>query len=65
MSSSWLLKSCPACLVRLTKMVLEMGSKWLYNCCFQGLFNIARCILVQFPSSVFFQSVLLASMRYS
>ena len=39
-------------------MVLEMGGKCLYSCCFVGccfqdLFNIACRILVQFPSSFF------------
>ena len=37
-------------------MVLEMGGKWPFSCCFMGcclqdLFNLACCILVQFPSS--------------
>ena len=58
MSSSLLLQLYPACLVHLIWMVLEMGGWWMYNCCFvgcclQGLFNIARTILVQFPSSFF------------
>ena len=48
--------SRPACLVRLTWIVLELGSKWLYSCdfvgcCFLDGFNIARRILVQFLSS--------------
>ena len=39
-------------------MVLEIGSRWPYTCCFigyciQDLFNIARSILVQFLSSFF------------
>ena len=39
-------------------VALEMGGKNPYSCCFVGcyshdLFNIARCILVQFPSSFF------------
>ena len=39
-------------------MVLEMRGRWPYSCCFEGcrfqdLFNIARSILVQFPSSIF------------
>ena len=58
MSSSLLLRLCPACLVRLIWIVLEMRGKWPYRCCFLGccfqdLFNIARSILVQFPSSFF------------
>ena len=56
MSSSLLLQ-CPACLVCLTWIVLEMGGKWLYNCfvgCyFHNLFNIICSILVQFQSSFF------------
>ena len=52
------LQQCPACIVRLTLIVLETGSKWPYNCCFvwccfQDLFNIAHNILVHFPSSLF------------
>ena len=51
MSSSLLLKQCPACLVRLTCIVFVMGGKWPYSwclvgCCRQNLFNIARNILV-------------------
>ena len=51
MSSSLLLKQCPACLVRLTWIVFVMGGKWPYSWCFVGcclhdLFNIARSILV-------------------
>ena len=45
MSSSLLLPPCPACLVRLTWIVLAMGGRWLYSwcfvgCCHQDLFNI-------------------------
>ena len=52
------LHQCPVCLVRLIWMVLEMVGRWQYSCCFVGcwfrdLFNIARSILVQFPSSFF------------
>ena len=51
MSSSLLLQQCPACLVRLTLIVFEMGGRWPYSwcfvrCCRQDLFNIARNILV-------------------
>ena len=51
MSSSLLLQQCPACLVRLTWIVFVMGGWWPYSwclmgCCRQGLFNIARNILV-------------------
>ena len=53
-----LLQQCPACLVRFILMVLVIGVKWPYSCCFvrccfQDLFNIAQNILVQFPSSFF------------
>ena len=34
MSMSLLLLLCPACLIYLTRMGFEMGSKWPYNCCF-------------------------------
>ena len=58
MSSSLLLHQCPACLVRLTWIVFVMGGRWPYNwclvgCCRQDLFNIARSILVELPSSFF------------
>ena len=56
MSLFLLLQQCPACLVCLIWMVLEMGGKCLYSCCFVGccfqdLFNIDCSILVQFQSS--------------
>ena len=55
---SLLLQQCPTYLVCLTWMVLEMGGRWLHNCCFVGccfqdFFNIAHNILAQFPSSSF------------
>ena len=58
MSSSLILLLCPACLVRLTLIVFVMGVRWPHNCCFvgcclQNLFNIARSILVELPSSFF------------
>ena len=51
MSSSLLLRQCPACLVRLTCIVFVMGGKWPYSwclvgCCRQDLFNIALNIHV-------------------
>ena len=51
MSSSLLLQQCPSCLVHLTWIVFVMGGRWPYSwcfmgCCLQGLFNIARSILV-------------------
>ena len=59
MSSSLLLQQCPACLVRLIWIIFEINGRWLYSCCFlkcclQDLFNIARSILVQLPSNLFF-----------
>ena len=58
MSLSLLLPSS-TCLVYLIWMVLEMGSRRLYNCLlmgcsFQGLFS-THSFLVQFPSSFFFK----------
>ena len=52
------LEQCPTCLVCLIWMVLEMGRRWPYSCCFVGccsqdLFNIARTILVQLSSRFF------------
>ena len=40
------------------RMIVEMGGKWPYSCCFvgccfQNLFKIARSILMKFPSSFF------------
>ena len=57
MSLSLLFQQCPACLVHIW-IVLEMGGRWLYSCCFEGcyfqdLFSIAHSILVQFLSSFF------------
>ena len=51
MSLSLILQQCPACLVRLTRIVFVMGGRWPYSwclvdCCRQDLFNIARNILV-------------------
>ena len=56
MSSSLLLHLCLACLVRLPWIVFVMCGRWPYSCCFVGfclpdLFNTARSILVQLPSS--------------
>ena len=50
MSSSLLLRPCPACLVRLSWIVFVMGGRWPYSwcfleCCCQDLFIIARNIL--------------------
>ena len=56
MTSPSLLQECPACLVDLIWMVLEMGGKWPYSYyfvvyCFRDLSNIANSILEQFLSS--------------
>ena len=58
MSLSLFLQQCPACFVRRTWIVLEMGSKWpaLQLFCrvlLSGFFKIASCILVQILSSFF------------
>ena len=58
MRSSLLLQQYPACLVRLTWIVLVIGGRWPYSwclvgCCRQDLFKIARSIFVQLPSSLF------------
>ena len=58
MSSSLLLQQCLECLVRLILTVFVMSARWPYSscfvwCCLQDLFNIARSILVQLPSSFF------------
>ena len=37
MSSSLLLRQCPACLVRLTWIVFVMGGRWTYNSCLVGV----------------------------
>ena len=56
MSSSLLLHQCPACLVRLTRIVFVMGATWPYSCCLVGccrqdLFNIGS--QHSLPSSFF------------
>ena len=57
MSLSLLLQEWPACLVRLILIVFVMDAWWLFSCCFVGFcrqdFNIARSILVYYPSSFF------------
>ena len=56
MSSSLLLQQCPICPIYHIWIVLEMGGKWPYNCCFVGCcfqFSIVCSILVQFPFSFF------------
>ena len=54
MSSFFLLLQGPPCLVRLTRMVLEMGGKWPYCCFFmicpfQYFFNIPRSFFSAIP----------------
>ena len=66
MSSPLLLQQCPACLNRLILIVFLMGGWCPYSCCFVGccfqdLFNTARGVLVQLPSS--FLSILLVSVH--
>ena len=66
MNSPLLLQQCPAYLARLVWMVFEMGGKCPYSCCFVGcclqdLFNTARRILGQLPSS--FHSIRLVSVH--
>ena len=46
MSSSLLLKQCPACLVRLTMIVFVMGGSWPYSCCFGGVITRTCSILL-------------------
>ena len=58
MSLFLLLQQCPAYIVHLIWMVLEMGGKWPYSycfvgCCFLDLFSIAHSILVQFLFTFF------------
>ena len=58
MSLSLLLQQSPTCLVHFIWMVLEIGGRWPYTCCFKGccfqdLFNIACSILVQLSSCFF------------
>ena len=65
MSLLLLFQLYPECLVRLILMVLEIGFRWPYNCCFvrccfADLFNISSSILVQFPSSFFFSMCLIS-----
>ena len=63
MSLSVLLKQCPACLVRLIWIVLWMGGRWSYSCCFvECCFqDMARSILVQLPYCFF--SIFLVSVH--
>ena len=66
MNAPLLPQQCPACHARLVWMIFEMGGRWLYNCCFvgcclQNLFNTARSILIQLPSS--FLSIHLVSVH--
>ena len=56
MSCSLFLQQSPACLVRLTLMVFEMGGKWsncccFVECCFGDFFKRSRSTLLSFHSS--------------
>ena len=58
MISSLFLQQCPSCLVLLILMFFVMDGRWPYSssfqgCCLHDLFNTARSILVQLPSSFF------------
>ena len=58
LSSPLVFQQCPPYLLRLTWMILNIESKWLYSCCFVGccfgdLFNTARSIIRQFRFSFF------------
>ena len=69
MSSSLLLQQCPACLFLLTWVVFVKGSRWPYSWCFVGccrldLVNIARNILVWFPSRFFFNGLVSVQVVY-
>ena len=59
-SLSLLLQQWPVRFAPLTRIVCEIGSKWLYNCCFAGccfqdMFKTAHSILVLFLSCFFFR----------
>ena len=58
MNSFLFLQQYPASIVHLICMVVVMGGRWLYSCCFVGccfqdLFNMTRTSLVQSPISFF------------
>ena len=57
MSLSLLLQQSSASLVRLIWIVFEIDGRWPYSscfveCCLRDLFNTARSILAQLPSSL-------------
>ena len=61
MSLSLLLQKCQVYLIRPSRMVLKMGGKWPYSCCFVGccfqdVFITARSILVLEQSSLYASS---------
>ena len=60
MSSSLLLQQCPACLVRLTWIVLVIGGRWPYSWC---LVRCCRLELVYTPLNV--QAVLFLTIPFS
>ena len=53
MHSSLLFQQHSTRLVCLNWIILEIGGKWSYSCCFMGnlFINIAYSILIQFPSN--------------
>ena len=51
MTSSLLLQLCPACFVNLIWIILDIGGRWPYSCCFVRSFFYS--ILVQFLSRFF------------
>ena len=58
MSSLLLFQKYPACLIRLIWIVLEMGGRWSYSCCFVGccfkvFIIMVRRIPVQLALSLF------------
>ena len=58
MCSSLLLQQCPTCFVHPILIVLGIGGRWSYSCCFVGycfqkMFNTACNFLVQFLASFF------------
>ena len=60
MSLSSFLPQYPICFICLRWMVCEMGGKWPYNCCFieccfQGLFEEARRIILRFFVCLYLQ----------
>ena len=51
MSSSLLLQQCPACLVRLSRIVFVMGDRWPYSWCLVGCCRQKTILLLFYPFS--------------